>query len=213
MSCSSLDWKAYLLGEISERERAALEAHVRACRSCHEELERLRLTQSALLTLPDEEIPQRIAFVSDKIFEPRWWQRVWRSGPAMGFASAVILSVAILLHGFVRPVGAPVAPAVDTAKVAAAKIDTAKIDAAQIDQRIDEEVNARVAAAVREAVAQSEARQDQKFAKVLETAEKRYEFQRRADLATLQQTVRYYDQQMGRLMVASNDVAPERTSR
>ena len=44
-----------------------------------------------MLSLPDEEIPQRIAFVSDRVFEPSWWQTVWRSGPAMGFASAVLL--------------------------------------------------------------------------------------------------------------------------
>jgi len=208
MSCSSFDLKAYLLGETSERDKTFLEAHVRACGSCRDELERIRFAQSALLTLPDEEIPQRIAFVSDKVFEPRWWQKIGRSGPAMGFASAAMLSAAILVHGFAWPVSAPPAPV-----VAAAKPDASKLDATEIDRRIEEEVNARVTAAVREAVARSEARQDQKFAQVLDAAEKRYEFQRRADLAALQQTVRYYDQQMGRLLVASNDVAPERTSR
>ena len=55
------------------------------------------------------------------------------------------------------------------------------------------------------AVSATEARRSAEFANVLDAAEKRIEFQRRADLATLQQTVRYYDQQMGRLMVASSN--------
>ena len=53
-----------------------------------EELELLQATRTALQALPQEEAPRRIAFVSDKIFEPRWWQRIWQSGPAMGFASS-----------------------------------------------------------------------------------------------------------------------------
>ena len=44
--------------------------------SCREELARLRLTLDALSTLREEEMPRRIAFVSDKVFEPRWWQSV-----------------------------------------------------------------------------------------------------------------------------------------
>ena len=37
---------------------------------------RVRLTLDALSTLREEEVPRRIAFVSDKVFEPRWWQTV-----------------------------------------------------------------------------------------------------------------------------------------
>lgn len=198
MTCAAVDLKAYLLVEIPTGERAVLEDHVRACQSCREELDRLRLTQAALRALPYEEVPQRIAFVSDKVFAPRWWQRVWGSGPAMGFASASVLAAAILVHGFARPAVTPVTSAVDTANM---------------EQRIEQEVNARVDAAVAKAVSETDARQEQKFAKTLDAAEHRYELQRRVDLAALQQTVRFYDQQMGRLIVASNDFAQEGKTR
>ena len=70
-----------------------MEDHVRGCQSCREELDRLNLTRSALASLEDEEIPRRIAFVSDRVFEPRWWQTMWHSGPVMGFASAAVLAI------------------------------------------------------------------------------------------------------------------------
>jgi hypothetical protein len=129
--------------------------------------------------------------VSDKVFEPRWWQTMWRSGPAMGFASALMLAAAILVHGFSRPVVQPSSvPTMDTAK---------------IEQRIEREVASRVDAAVAKAVSQTEARQTQQIAKVLDAAEKRIESQRRSDMAVVQQAARYYEQQSARLMVAVNN--------
>ena len=53
-----------------EPRRVEVEAHIKSCTPCREELERLDCTQATLFSLRDEEIPQRIAFVSDKIFEP-----------------------------------------------------------------------------------------------------------------------------------------------
>jgi len=187
MSCSTVDVKAYFLGELAASEKASVDGHVRACQSCREELERLNLTQAALLSLEQEEVPQRIAFVSDKVFEPRWWQTMWRSGPTMGFASALMLAAAILVHGYSRPVvQQPAAQTVDTAK-------------------IEREVAARVDAAVAKAVSQTEARQTQQIAKVLDAAEKRIESQRRSDMAVVQQAARYYEQQTARLWVAANN--------
>ena len=191
MSCSSVDLKAYALGEAAQRDKSSVEDHVRGCEGCREELERLRLTQSALLALEEEEIPQRIAFVSDKVFEPRWWQTIWRSGPAMGFASAVMLAGAILVHGFTRP-----APAVPV---------QAAVDTKQIEQIIEREVNARLDAKVATAVKDSEARQSREFEQVLAAREKTFEKKRQDDLAVAQQAVRYFDQQTKRLMVAWND--------
>ena len=74
MSCSNYDWKAYALGELDADGRREAEAHAAACSLCREELASTRLTLDALSTLREEEIPRRIAFVSDKVFEPRWWQ-------------------------------------------------------------------------------------------------------------------------------------------
>jgi anti-sigma factor RsiW len=197
MNCSLEDLKAYFLGELASRDKAAVEEHVRACESCSEELERLKLTHTALLALEEDEVPRRISFVSDKVFEPRWYQTIWRSGPAMGFASAVILAAAILVHGFTvqgfaRPAGG--------ASTAAASVDTA-----QIEQRIEREVNARLDAVVAKSVSDAQAKQATEFAKVLDATERRFESRRQADLATVQQAAKYYEQKMSRWEIALND--------
>lgn len=186
MTCSSVDLKAYALGEPSGGSGVA--AHIESCETCREELERLRLTQSALLSLPEEEVPQRIAFVSDKIFEPRWWQRLWASAPALGFASALLLAAAILVHAYTRPVP---------------RAQTAGISAAQLQQAVAAEVDRRVSSEVARVTAESRAR-EANAAQLLDTAGKRFELQRQADIAMMQQTARYYEDKIGRLMVASN---------
>ena len=92
MSCSPFDLKDYFLRELPSPQRVQVEAHVNNCSTCREELERLQLTEAALFSLRDEEIPQRIAFVSDQIFEPspvrRWFSGFWGSTARLGFASA-----------------------------------------------------------------------------------------------------------------------------
>ncbi len=181
MNCSSVDLKAYFLGETARAEKNSVEDHVRACESCREELDRLKLTDAALRSLPDEDPPQRIAFVSDKVFEPRWYQTLWRSGPAMGFASAALLAAAIVAHGF--SVNGPAQPAT-----------TPTVNTAQIEQRIEREVNSRLDAVV--------AKQRRETAEMLDAAEKRIETKRQADL---QQVAQYYQKQTARLMVAVND--------
>ena len=96
MSCSPFDLKDYFLQELAGAQRVQVEGHVKSCLACREELERLQLTGAALFSLRDEEIPQRIAFVSDQIFEPsalrRWFSGFWGSTARLGFASAAMLS-------------------------------------------------------------------------------------------------------------------------
>jgi len=112
MSCSPEQLKDYFLGEMSPAERPTVESHLALCVACRDELASLGNTRTVLLSLPDEEPPRRIAFVSDKVFEPRWWQRIWRSGPQLGFLSAAMLATAILIHAFVvRPEGPSIARA------------------------------------------------------------------------------------------------------
>ena len=115
MSCispdSKPDWKAYLLGELNAEVSRQAETHLAACSNCHEEVATLRLTLDTLSTLHEEEIPRRIAFVSDKVFEPRWWQRVFHPT----FAAAALLAAAILVHGSLRPGQAQVDAAVTKA--------------------------------------------------------------------------------------------------
>lgn len=112
MSCSPFDLRDYFLKELTDPQQLQVESHVRSCASCFEEMERLRLTEAALFSLRDEELPQRIAFVSDKIFEPspirRWWSAFWESGARLGFAGAAMLSAAILVSAMTRPAPAPV---------------------------------------------------------------------------------------------------------
>jgi len=146
MSCSPFDLRDYTLKELSETERQQVDAHVRGCAACREEVERLRLTEAALFALRDEEIPQRIAFVSDKIFEPSPWRRAWTafwgSGARLGFASAAMLSTALIVFSLARPAGTPAGPG--SARVPAVSA-RASLSEAEIQQRIQRAVDKAVA--------------------------------------------------------------------
>jgi hypothetical protein len=115
--------------------------------------------------------------VSDRVFEPRWWQTMWHSGPTMGFASAVVLAAAIVVHAAVpRPPAVPVNSGADAAVV-----------------RELSELKAQRAADLA------------RFDQVLKATETRFEHQRQEDLATVQQAAEYYEKQFKRLEVASNE--------
>ncbi|MEP7353479.1 MAG: hypothetical protein ABI824_09645 [Acidobacteriota bacterium] len=92
------DWNAYALAEMTADARREAEAHAATCAACREELAMTRLTLDAMSTLREEEVPRRIAFVSDKVFEPRWWQMFL----SPTFAAAALVAVAILAHGFMQ---------------------------------------------------------------------------------------------------------------
>jgi hypothetical protein len=150
MSCSPFDLKDYYFEELGGAERKEVEAHVTACRACREELQRLRLTGTTLLSLREEEIPRRIAFVSDPVFEPspwrRWWSGFWNSPARLGFGSAALVSAALVVFAVVRPAPviqyaqAPV-PAVQTASATPAISDAAM--QARIEEAADRAVAAR----------------------------------------------------------------------
>ena len=97
MNCAPFDLRDYWFEELGADERRQVEGHLEACSRCREELARLRATQQALLRLKDEEIPRRIAFVSDKVFEPsraaRWWAALTRGVPRFAFSAALLLAV------------------------------------------------------------------------------------------------------------------------
>jgi anti-sigma factor RsiW len=100
MSCESYDWKAYALGELAANERREAETHAATCEGCRGELAHVRLTVDTLSALREEEVPRRIAFVSDKVFEPRWWEMFLKPS----FAAALVLAAAIVMHGYLmRP--------------------------------------------------------------------------------------------------------------
>ena len=91
------DLRDYLFDELDLEQRAEVEAYLASSSEARQELERLQITHRALLSLPEEEIPQRIAFVSDKIFEPtsvgQFWQKLWASTEHFGLGAAVALLV------------------------------------------------------------------------------------------------------------------------
>jgi len=192
MSCSPFDLRDYYFQELAENERRVTEVHVKTCAHCREELDRLRGTEAALLTLPDEEIPQRIGFVSDPVFEPsafrRGWESLWGSASRLGFASAAMLSVALMVFAFIRPVpqiGAP-APAIDRTALEAG-------------------FSGRVNEAVGKAVAQSEARQERRTQELLAAAEKRHELETQAMMVRVQEYLEVEKKRLNTLILASND--------
>jgi anti-sigma factor RsiW len=115
----------YAFDEVSAGERLAIERHLAECADCAQELDQLRLTTAALRVLPDREIPQRIAFVSDKVFQPSLLARIF--GARLGFASACVLAAALVVFAYRRPAPAPQPVAV--ASVAAPDVSK-EIDAA-----------------------------------------------------------------------------------
>jgi anti-sigma factor RsiW len=147
MSCSPFDLRDYFLKELPNPQQLQVEAHLHTCHACREEVARLGATEAALFCLRDEEIPQRIAFVSDQVLEPspvrRWLADFWGSTARLGFASAAVLSVAIAFSAWQRTP----APATGTAAVvptaAAAQLQT--LTPEQIDQRVQEAVTKAVA--------------------------------------------------------------------
>jgi anti-sigma factor RsiW len=157
MSCSPFDLRDYFFGELPEADRRQADLHLKTCAGCREELETLQSTQAVLLSVPDEEIPQRIGFVSDRVYEPsavrRWWGALWNNGPRLGFAAAAMLSVSILFSATHRP-GVAAVPA---------------------------DVSRQVNEAVAKAVAESDARHLQQTAKLLDAATERFDERLKAE--------------------------------
>jgi anti-sigma factor RsiW len=184
MSCSPNELKEYFFGELPETEQRAVRAHIEECPGCREELDRLRLTEASLLAVREEEMPRRIGFVSDKVFEPRWWQRAWRSGPGLGFAAALMLAAAIVGHGVLAR-----APAA--------------VDQAAIEARVTEEVARRLEPAIAAAVAESEKRQASKAEQLVAEARKEFDFERQADRIAFADNVRFLEKKYMQWVKAS----------
>lgn len=196
MSCPPFDLRDYFLKELAESDRRQVEQHLRGCPGCRDELDRLRLTEAALLTLRDEDIPQRIAFVSDKVFEPsparRWWTALWSSGARLGFASAAMLSAALVFSALTRPAPVP-APAPE--------------QSASSRQEID----GRIAEAVKQAAAAIEARQEKRTAEIVAAMEKRNELDRKGMMLAMEDNLQYLQKRLNRYVIAANGYDGPRT--
>jgi anti-sigma factor RsiW len=188
MSCSPFDLRDYFFGELPEEDRRQVDLHSRSCLTCREELNRLRSTQAALLAVADEEIPQRIGFISDRVYEPsrlrRWWGAFWESAPRLGFASAAMLSAAIIVSAMHRP-------AVVTPPAPAGAVDVVKLQA-DFSRQLNE--------AVQKAVAESDARHEQRTAQLLTAAARRFDGERKSDIEQVSQRFaileKYYRREM-----------------
>jgi hypothetical protein len=190
MSCSPFELRDYYFQELTENERRLTDVHVRTCANCREELERLRTTEAVLLMLPDVEIPQRIGFVSDPVFRPsafrRGWEALWGSAARLGFASAAMLSVALMVFALSRPV-----PKISTPAPA---IDRAALEA-DFSKRLD--------AAVEKAVAASEACQASVMKDLLAASEHRNTLEREALMVRVAEYLDVEKKHLNTLLVAS----------
>ena len=150
------DLRDYLFDELTAAERSDVEDYLFTCAEARAELEQLRLTHSALLHLPEHEIPQRIAFVSDPVLEPSAWQRFWRDmlGGAPRFAMGM---AAVMLVFFAGAWATEPSLSQTESGWSLAFGGTAPAVAAGVSEAGVSE--AEVLAAVRDAVAASEARQ------------------------------------------------------
>jgi anti-sigma factor RsiW len=167
--CQAIDLKAYVFGEASPGDRRVIEQHLSLCPDCQEQLDRLSLTQTALRALPEEEIPRRIAFVSDKVFEPRWYHSIW-DWPKVALASAGMLSAAILMHAYSS------SPVIVDRRVASppAVVSTSVVEAA-----------------VTKAMAEADKRHRRELAAAVSAAEQRLEQQHLETMATVRAQVEY----------------------
>lgn len=188
MSCSPFDLRDYVLNELADSECRQVETHVTSCAACGEELNRLRATQTALMTLAEEEIPQRIGFISDRVFEPsaprRWWAAFWGSSARLGFASAAMLSIAILVSAMTRPAPAPPAPVTPT------QVNVAQMEA-QFERRLNE--------AVARAVAETTERQEARTRQLLAAFETRQALERKAIELAVEQNLQVLQRKYARI--------------
>lgn len=188
MACSPSDLKDFILGELAGAERVRLQEHVAGCAACRAEIDRLRLTHAALASLRGEEIPRRIAFVSDKVFEPGWWGKLWRSGPQLGFVAAAMLTLAILAHAWIRPASPPV-----------------------VAGGSETDVVRRVEASVEKALRESDARHTARTAELLDATRKQFDFERRADMVAVEENFTLLRKQLnGMFLRASVDLGGAR---
>jgi len=153
-----------------------------------EDAERLAATLTALRSLPDEEIPRRIAFVSDKVFTPKWWQRF----PAWGFASAALLAGAIVAHGYVQR------PAVVPPAAPVAQVDTSEIERKFIERKFEARLESRLK--------EVSAEHDAKLRAAVAATERRLEFEHRAQMLTIEENFNLMRKQMNRMIVATAEL-------
>lgn len=173
----------YAFEELAVSGRQSMEQHLAQCSCCTAELDRLRLTISALHVLPDQEPPRRIAFVSDKVFRPGWFHQFWNSAAQLGFAAACVLSVGLSFAALHRQ------PEPRTI------IQTTGISRASIDEA--------VAKAVAVAVDRTHAEDIQMTKAALDAVDKKYEQKQENLMVAMQSSLDYMRKRYQQTALAS----------
>jgi hypothetical protein len=181
--CGREQLRDYAFDELAGAPRSAMERHVAECPKCAAELAQLQLTTAALRVLPDREIPQRIAFVSDKVFEPspvaRFFSPFWNSGARLGLVSACVIAAALFANAWRRPVEI--------------RTETKTVVPADFSKEIDARINKAVSAAV--------ARVHEEDAQVLkaaiESADRKSEQRRRALMVAMSEEMNTLQKRLG----------------
>jgi hypothetical protein len=187
MENEAIDLKGFALGEGTAAEREAARRAIAAEPDLREEFERLELTLTALRGVREEEMPRRIAFVSDPVFEPSWWQRFWGSGRLV-FAGAAMLAVAIVAHGYLMRPGPAAVP------VAAAGLSQPDVDRA---------IDAAVGRAVAQVEERAAERTRQQVKLAVEQSEKRFSQELQMVSAAMQENETILRKQLNRLYVTN----------
>lgn len=183
------DVHAYVLGELGDAERRAAEQYLAANPDAAAEAERLSALTFALKRLPEEEPPHRIAFVSDKVFEPAWWQRSWRV-----LAAAGMLSVAVLSHAMLtRPQPAAVTPAV-----------AAGPSSLEIERMVETRVNSAMERVVATVKAEQKVESARLVAAAVRDAERKFALERQNDRVAVEEAMMVLRKQVNNYYVAVN---------
>ncbi len=171
----------YAFDELPANKIGEMEHHLAGCTECAAELRILRVTTAALRALPEQDPPQRIAFVSDKIFNPSPWVRFLALLPKY---AALAVAAAALVVAIQRP-----APEVRTVITTTSGSDiTQQIDAAvsKAVSQVRAEVKAEDALITKAALAESDHKHDREHRMLVATMEQNLEvMQKRIGAATL----------------------------
>jgi len=196
-SCAHIDeTRDCALGDLTGEARTRAERHVAECGECRAEFRSLQATTAALRIVPDREIPRRIGFVSDKVFEPsgaaRWLAGFWGSAARLGFASACVLAAAIVYHGAVqRPAPEPARPGIAV---------QAGLSRAEVQKQIDE--------AVSHAVDQVRSEDAKVTAAALAEADRRHETEHRNLLVAMEENMTLLQKRLSTYTMLASDLRP-----
>lgn len=196
MTCP--DIRALLFDNLPEAEKLRLRAHLTGCEACQVEAERLKATTLALRSVPDDEPPVRIRFVSDRVFEPSWWQRLNPfGGPGLLAHAALALSTLAAAAVLITTQWGSHAAQPST------QAGSVSVNQAAFDQRVQQAVDARLNGAVAQAVREVEARQDVKFRGMLAEYHKQQQQDEEKLVHQVEAAWRYQDQLKTRALYAA----------